>query len=189
MTTTVTQYLASLPEDRRRIVKALRAVIRKNLDGKFKESIQSGGLAYTLPHSVYPEGYHCNPKDPLPFAGVLSQKNHVGLYLFCVYCEKDGPQSFAKAWRQAGKKLDMGKSCVRIKKLEDIPLEVVGRAVKRITAKKFVASYEASLPAGVKAKRAKAARAAGPAAGKKPATRKTATRKTAAKKAKSRSAR
>ena len=149
---TVSDFLAALPEDRRRAIKALRAVIRKNIDKPFKESIQDGVLAYTLPHSVYPNGYHCNPEQPLPFAGVASQKNHVGLYLFCIYCEPDGPDLFRQEWLASGKKLDMGKSCVRVKQLEDIPLDVVGRAIKRMTAKKFVAAYEAGLPASAKKK-------------------------------------
>ena len=149
---TVTDFLAALPEDRRRTIKALRAVIRKNIDKPFKESIQDGVLAWSLPHSVYPDGYHCNPEQPLPFGGIASQKNHVGLYLFCIYCEPDGPDLFRKQWLATGKKLDMGKSCVRVKTLEDIPLDVVGRAIKRMTAKKFVAAYEAALPASVKKK-------------------------------------
>ncbi len=154
-TTTVAEYLAALPEDRRRVIKALRTVIRKNIDKPFKESIEGGALAYTLPHSVYPDGYHCNPEQPLPFAGVASQKNHIGLYLFCIYCGADGPELFRKQWLASGKKLDMGKSCVRVRKLEDIPLDVVGRAIKRITAKKFVAAYEAALPASARKKSAR----------------------------------
>ncbi len=152
---TVAELLAAMPEDRRKIVKALRAVIRKNIDKPFKESTEGGVLSYHLPHKVYPFGYHCNPEQPLPFAGVASQKNHVGIYLFCVYCEDDGPDQFREEWLATGNKLNMGKSCVRVTKLENIPLEVVGRAIKRMTAKKFVAAYEAGLPDSVKKKREK----------------------------------
>lgn len=174
---TVTGLLASLPEDRRRTIKALRTVIRKNLDPAFRESIQGGMLSYVLPHSVYPDGYHCDPSQPLPYASVASQKHHVGLYLFCVYCEADGPELFRKQWLASGKKLDMGKSCVRVKTLEDIPLDVVGRAIKRVTARKFVKSYEAALPESVKQKRA------GKLAGtKRPASRKASPKQAARKK-------
>jgi hypothetical protein len=89
--------------------------------------------------------------------GIASQKSHIGLYLFCVYTQPGEAERFREEWLATGKKLNMGKSCVRVKKLEDIPLEVVGRAIKRITAKKFVASYEASLPESVKKKRARKA--------------------------------
>lgn len=144
---TVETYLASLPEDRRKIVDALRKVIRENLDPAFEEGMQYGALGYFLPHARYPDGYHCDPKQPLPFAGIASQKNHVGLYLFCIYASEEDQAAFRRDWLASGKKLDMGKSCVRVKKLEDIPLDVVGRTFARITAKKFVASYERNLQA------------------------------------------
>jgi hypothetical protein len=156
-TTGITAFLDSLPEDRRRTIKAVRQVIRKNIDKPFKEVVQSGMLTWVLPHSVYPNGYHCNPKDPLPFAGIASQKNHIGIHLFCIYTEAGGPDRFRKEWLATGKKLDMGKSCVRVKTLEDIPLDVVGRVFKRMTAKKFVKCYEYTLPDSVKQKLAKAA--------------------------------
>ena len=157
---TVAEYLAALPEDRRRAIKALRTVIRKNLDKPIKESIEGHFLSYSLPHSVYPHGYHCNPDQPLPFVSIASQKNHIGLYLFCVYTQADGPERFKKEWLATGKKLDMGKSCVRVKKLDDIALEVVGKAIKRMTAKKFIAAYEAVLPEKELQRRAKKAAAA-----------------------------
>jgi len=144
---TVKDYLKSLPEDRRLAIEALRKVIRKNIDKAFEEGMQYGALGYYLPHSRYPDGYHCDPKQPLPFAGIASQKNHIGLYLFCVYTSSHEEAAFRKDWMASGKRLDMAKSCVRVNKLEDIPLDVVGRAFKRITAKKFVASYERSLAA------------------------------------------
>ena len=153
---TVKQYLDSLPEDRRRVIAKVRATIRKNIGKEFREGIQSGVLAYYLPHSVYPQGYHCDPKQPLPFAGVASQKNHIGLYLFCAYCDPQEQERFREEWLATGKRLDMGKSCVRVRKLEDIPLEVLGRAIKRATARKFVKAYEAGLPESVKKKRAAA---------------------------------
>lgn len=141
--TTVTQYLAALPADRRAAIAAVRKVILKNLPKGYKEGIQYGMIGYFVPHSVYPAGYHCDPKQPLPFAHLASQKNHMAVYLMCVYMNVEQKEWFCEAWTKTGKKLDMGKSCVRFKKIEDVPLEVIGQAVKRVPVKKFVESYEA----------------------------------------------
>ena len=149
---TVAQYFATLPKDRRDALKAVRKVIRENLDAGYTEIVQNGAIGYVVPHSVYPPGYHCDPTQPLPYQGFASQKHHMGIYLFCVYSSEAEQRWFREAWAKTGKKLDMGKSCVRVRRLEDIPLEVVGRAIKRMTAKKFVAAYEASLPASAKKK-------------------------------------
>ncbi len=142
---TITQYLAALPKDRRDAIQAVRKVIRANLDPKFKEVIQYGAIGYVVPHSVYPAGYHCDPKQPLPFAGIASQKNHMSIHLFCLYTAEGEQRRFRDAWAKSGKRLDMGKSCARFRKIEDVPLELVGKTVKRITAKKFIAAYEAAL--------------------------------------------
>lgn len=107
--------------------------------------MQYGMIGYYVPHSVYPPGYHCDPKQPLPFAGLASQKNHVSLYLMCVYLSPEDEAAFREAWTKTGRKLDMGKACVRFKSLDDVPLEVVGRTVKRATVKKFIDRYEAVL--------------------------------------------
>lgn len=198
---TVTQYLASLPEDRRRALEAIRKVIRKNLPKGYQEGIQYGMMGYFVPHSVCPLGYHCDPKQPVPFVSVASQKNHIGLYLFCAYMDAELQQWFTKAWKATGKKLDMGKSCVRVKKLEDVPLEVLGELVSRCPCDEFLAMYESKLPEKVKVKRAGGApktttkkptakKTAKKAAKKvttkktvaKSATKKTATKKKAAKK-------
>ena len=178
---TVKELLDSLPDDRRKAIQAIRKVIKANLDKKFTEGIQYGMLGYSLPHKVYPAGYHCDASQPLPFASVASQKNHIGLYLFCVYCDPDEQQRFREEWLASGKKLDMGKSCVRVKSLDDIPLEVLGRVIKRMTARKFVAAYEASIPASTREKAAKKASKKKPAA-KKAASKKKATKKPASKK-------
>jgi len=142
---TVAKYLAALPKDRRDAMQAVRKVIRANLDPKLKEVIQYGAIGYVVPHSVYPAGYHCDPKQPLPFAGIASQKNHMSIHLFCIYTAEDEQRRFRDAWVKSGKRLDMGKSCARFRKIEDVPLDVVGKTVKRITAKKFIAAYEAAL--------------------------------------------
>jgi hypothetical protein len=143
--TTVEEYLASLPEDRRAAIQAVREVILKNLDEDYAEGMQCGMIGYYVPHSVYPPGYHCDPKQPLPFAGLASQKNHMALYLMCVYGNPAQAEWFRQAWAKTGKKLDMGKACIRFKKLEDLPLDVVGQAIARVPAKKYIAAYEAVL--------------------------------------------
>jgi len=142
--TTVEQYLAALPPDRREAIAAVRQVIRKNLGKGFDEGMQYGMIGYFVPHSVYPPGYHCDPKQPLPFAGLASQKNHMSLYLMSVYGSRTEEEWLRKAFKKAGKKLDMGKSCVRFKKIEDVPLDVIGKVIKRTTVKKFVAGYESA---------------------------------------------
>ncbi len=139
---TVKQYLAELPADRREAVKAVRDVILKNLPAGYEEGMGSGAIGYFVPHSIYPPGYHCDPKQPLPFAGLASQKNHIGIYLMCIYADPEHEAWFRKAWQKTGKKLDMGKSCVRFKKIDDVPLAVVGQAIKRVPVKKFIAYYE-----------------------------------------------
>jgi hypothetical protein len=179
--TSVRQYLSSLPADRRKAIEAIRKVIRSNIDKPFEEGVQYGMLGYYLPHSAYPAGYHCDPKQPLPFASIASQKNYISLYLFCIYTSPDEEARFREEWRASGKRLDMGKSCVRVKKLEDVPLEVVGRAFKRITAKKFVASYEAATGGSRKKKVAKK-KVAKKSAAKKSAAKKSAAKRSAAKK-------
>lgn len=143
--TTVEQYLAELPEDRRQALEAVRQVILANLDPNYEEGMQYGSIGYFVPHSVFPAGYHCDPKQPLPFAGLASQKNHMALYLFCIYSDEAAAEEFKSAWAKTGKKLDMGKSCLRFKKAEDLALDVIGEAIKRATAAKFIAQYESVL--------------------------------------------
>ncbi len=175
---TVAEYLAALPDDRRAAIKAIRAVIRKNLPKGYKEGMQYGMIGYFVPHSVYPAGYHCDPSQPVPFASLASQKNHIGIYLFCIYTDNASSARFQEEWRATGKRLDMGKSCVRVKKLEDVPLDVVGRAV-RVPVKTFIESYESNLGAPRSGKRSWTKKDAP----KKKATGKAAKKKTAKKRA------
>src|SRR6478672_5651786 len=100
---TVTQYLASLPADRRADVEAVRKVILKNLDKDYEEGMQYGMIGYYVPHRTYPAGYHCDPRQPLPFAGLASQKNYMALYLMCVYGEGELATWFRQAWAKTGK--------------------------------------------------------------------------------------
>ena len=150
--TAVEDYLAELPADRREAIETVRKVILKNLDKKYQECIQYGVIGYVLPLSVYPKGYHCTPNTPLPFAGLASQKNYMSFYLPFVYCGcgLDDPSSehadwLREEWAKTGKKLDMGKSCIRFRKLEDLPLDVIGKAIKRVPVKMYIQYVEDSL--------------------------------------------
>jgi len=139
---TVAQYLSELPEDRREALQAVRAVILKSLPKGYAEGMQHGMIGYFVPHSVYPPGYHCDPKQPLPFAGLASQKKHMAIYLMCIYSDPKQEAWFREAWAKTGKRLDMGKSCVRFKKLDDVALTVIGQAIRRAPVKKFIERYE-----------------------------------------------
>lgn len=148
----VEDYLASLSEDRREIVSAVRDVVLHNLDNDFSEVMQYGMIGWSVPHRVYPPGYHCDPKQPLPFAALASQKNYVSLYLMGIYCgsnelgETEDARWFRDAWAASGKKqLDMGKACVRFKKLDEIALDVIGEAIRRMPAQRYIALYRAGL--------------------------------------------
>ena len=155
---TVEQYLAELPADRREAISAIREVILKYLPRGYAEGMAYGMIGYHVPHSVYPAGYHCDPKLPLPFAALASQKNHMALYLMCVYSDPDLEAWFREQWTATGKKLDMGKSCIRFKKLEDVPLAVVGRIVKKVPAKSYIEHYEAVVKRPAAAPKKKAAK-------------------------------
>jgi hypothetical protein len=185
---TVAAYLASLPADRRAEVETVRKVILKNLDSELVETMQYGMIGYNVPHTRYPAGYHCDPKQPLPYAALASQKNALSLYMMGLYIDstESKPSALLKwfldAWKKTGKKLDMGKSCIRFQKADDLALDVIGEAFRRFPAKDFIRAYEANLPEKVKLKMAKiaASRTAGEATGtskapaKKPAAKPTA---------------
>ena len=141
---TVAEYLVELPEDRRRAIEAVRKVILDNLDAGYEEGMQYGMIGYYVPHRVYPAGYHCDPKQPLPFAGLASQKNYMSLYLMCIYGETPFAASFREAWAKTGKKLDAGKACIRFKTVDDLALDVIGDAIRRMPAKKYIAVCESA---------------------------------------------
>ena len=151
----VDAYLASLPADRRAEVSAVRDVIRKNLPAGYEEGIQYGMIGYCVPHHRYPAGYHTDPKQPLPFASLASQKSHMALYLMCVYGSKKVHDAFVADYAKSGKKLDMGKSCVRFKRAADLALDVIGRTIASVSVDEYIAAYEAGLPASARAKLAK----------------------------------
>lgn len=174
--TTVAAYLRDLPPDRRAAISALREVMLGNLDRGFEEGMQYGMIGYFVPHSIYPAGYHCDPRQPLPFAALASQKNHMAVYLMSIYADPVEERWLREQWARAGKKLDMGKCCVRFRGLDDVPLDVLGAAIKRISLKRHIEHYESVFRA--MSKRASATRARPAAARATPGGKKKAGRKT-----------
>ena len=144
--TTVEQYLKEVPADRQAAMNKLRKVILKNLPNGFKETMGYGMMGYCVPHSIYPAGYHCNPKDPLPFMGMASQKNSINFYHMGIYADPKLLKWFTDAYAKAGVgKLDMGKSCVRFKKPENIPYALIGELCSKITVEKYIEMYEKNM--------------------------------------------
>ncbi len=141
----VAEYLKELPADRRAAIEAVRGVILENLDGDYEEGMGYGMIAYYVPHRVFPAGYHCDPKQPLMFAALASQKNYMAVYLMSIYGSANERAWFEGAWKKSGKSLDAGKSCIRFKRVEDVPLEVIGEAVRRVSVKRYVEAYVKAL--------------------------------------------
>jgi len=140
------EYMEHLPEDRKTAMQELRKVIKKNLPKGFKETMGYGNLGWVVPHSKYPAGYHCNPDQPLPFLGIASQKNFVAVYHMGVYADPKLLDWFTKEYpKHSKKKLDMGKSCIRFKKPEEIPFELIGELASKMTPDDWIALYEKNL--------------------------------------------
>lgn len=139
---TVAEYLQSLPAERRTTLSAVREVIRASLPEGYEEGMQYGMIGYYVPHRLYPAGYHCRREEPLPYAALGSQKNYMVIHLMAVYGDKATEQWFRQAWKASGKKLDMGKACVRFRKLDDLPLEVIGQVVGRVPVQRYIARVE-----------------------------------------------
>ena len=148
--TTVDAYLESLPDDRQQAMNTLRSIIKQNLPQGFEETMQYGMISYVVPHTLYPSGYHTNPKDALPFISLASQKNHIALYHMAVYA---GPLHdwFVKEWEKfTDKKLDMGKSCIRFKKPDDVPVKLIGKLSAKMTPKQWIKAYETAKQTNLK---------------------------------------
>lgn len=143
--TTPEEYIESLPEDRKEVISKLRKIIKKNLPKGFGEGMYYGMLGFVVPHKLYPAGYHCDPKIPLPFLSVASQKNFVAVYHMGVYSDPKLLDWFTKEYGKHCKtKLDMGKSCIRFKKMDDIPYELIGELASKITPAEWISIYEKS---------------------------------------------
>jgi len=141
--TTVDQYINELPADRQQVIASLRKVIKKNLPKGFKEEMNYGMIGYVVPHTLYPKGYHCDPNMPLPFMNIASQKNFIAVYHMMVYADKNVHDWFVKEYsKNTSAKLDMGKSCIRFKKMETIPYTLIGELAGKFTVNDWINKYE-----------------------------------------------
>ena len=144
--TTVEQYIAELPEERKIPITELRKVIKKNLPKGFKEGMGYGMIGYVVPHSIYPSGYHCTPELPLPFLSIASQKNFIAVYHMCVYSDPKLHKWFTDEYAKLKLgKLDMGKSCIRFKNMEKIPYNLIGELSSKVTVEEWIEIYEKAL--------------------------------------------
>jgi len=150
--TTVSQYLAELPADRRKTIAAVRTVIKASLPAGYKESMGWGMICYSVPLSALPDTYNC---QPLCYAALAAQQNYCSLYLMNVYGDAARAKAFRAAFTKSGKKLDMGKSCVRFKTLDDLPLDVIAETIAATPMASYVAAYNAGVSSRKAAKQAK----------------------------------
>ena len=140
------EYIALLPEDRQPIVEKLRTIIKKNLPKGFEEGINYKMLGYYVPHSIYPDGYHCDPKLPLPFMNLASQKNSINLYHSGIYAKKELYDWFVAEYpKHSKRKLDMGKSCIRFKYIDDIPYDLIAELCTKLTVNEWINIYESAV--------------------------------------------
>ncbi|WP_396155699.1 DUF1801 domain-containing protein [Flavobacterium macrobrachii] len=143
---TPSEYVDSLPDERKNVIENIRKTILDNLPKGFEETISYGMLGYVVPHSIYPSGYHCDPKTPLPFISVASQKNFIAVYHIGIYADETLLNWFVAEYPKHCKtKLDMGKSCIRFKKVNDIPLDLLGQLVTKMTVQDWISLYENNL--------------------------------------------
>jgi len=137
------EYIEAIPEERQPIMHELRKVIKDNLPDGFSEEINYGMIGYVVPHSLYPDGYHCDPKLPLPFMNIASQKNFIAVYHNGIYAKKELMDWFVAEYPKYVKtKLDMGKSCIRFKKIDQIPMKLIGELSSKITPRQWIEIYE-----------------------------------------------
>lgn len=144
--TTPQEYVDSLPEDRKEAIQKLREVISANIPEGFEECINYGMIGYVVPHSIYPSGYHCDTKLPLPFMNVASQKSHIAVYHSGVYANEDLLKWFQEEYgKRVTTKLNMGKSCIRFKKPQHIPYDLIGELASKLTVQQWIDIYEAQI--------------------------------------------
>lgn len=143
---TPAEYVDSLPDERKSVIENIRKTVLDNLPEGFEETMGYGMLGYVVPHSIYPSGYHCDPKMPLPFISVASQKNFIALYHMGIYADESLLNWFVAEYPKHCKtKLDMGKSCIRFKKMNDIPYELLGQLVAKMSVQDWISLYEKNL--------------------------------------------
>jgi hypothetical protein len=143
--TTVDEFINAAPDDRKEALQKLRNVILDNLPEGFQECISYGMIGYVIPHSIYPKGYHCSPELPLPFLSFASQKNSINIYHMGMYANPELYNWFVSEYpKHSSQKLDIGKSCLRIKKPENIPFELIGELVKKLSTSDWITLYESA---------------------------------------------
>ena len=141
------EYIKELPKERAEAISKLRKEIRKNLPKGFKEGMGYGMISYVIPHSLYADGYHCDPELPLPFMNLASQKNYISVYHMGVYAENELGKWFAKEYAKLNTgKLDMGKCCIRLKNIDNIPYKLIGELASKMTVLEWIAIYEKVKP-------------------------------------------
>lgn len=146
---TVENYMNDLPEDRKAPMQRLRELFKANLPEGFVEQMSYGMIGYVVPHSIYPKGYHCSPELPLPFINVASQKNFIAVYHMGIYSDENLLNWFVEEYPKHSKaKLDMGKSCIRFKKMDQIPYELLGELLTKMTVNQWIERYDAILTKG-----------------------------------------
>lgn len=149
---TVPEYLNGLPDNRKKIMVALRNAIKQNIPKGFEETMSYGMIGYVVPHKLYPDGYHCTPELPLPFISLASQKNYISIYHMGLY--GDLLHWFLEEWKEhSTQKLDMGKCCIRFKKPEDVPVELVEKLAGKMTPQQWIAQYESAIKSPSKSKK------------------------------------
>lgn len=143
---TVSEILENVPAERKEAFNKLHEVIVKNLPAGFEAAISYGGLGYVVPHTIYPNGYHCKPIEPLPFAGIASQKNSINFYHMGIYSDPKLLDWFLAEYpKHSNQKLDMGKSCIRFKKPSEIPFELIGALMQKMSVEDWIKLYETRL--------------------------------------------
>ena len=142
----ILEYISQLTEDRKEPISKLRNIINQNIDRGFSEEINYGMIGWVVPHSLYPEGYHCDPKLPLPFMNIASQKHFIAVYHMGVYANPKLLEWFISEYpKHCSTKLDMGKSCIRFKKIENIPYNLIGELVTKMSANDWIMLYESNV--------------------------------------------
>ena len=143
---TILEYISQLTEDRKKPISKLRNIINQNIDRGFSEEINYGMIGWVVPHSLYPEGYHCDPKLPLPFMSIASQKHFIAVYHMGVYASQKLLEWFISEYpKHCSTKLDMGKSCIRFKKIENIPYDLIGKLASKMSAEDWIQLYESNV--------------------------------------------
>ena len=143
---TIAEYVKQIPEDRQQVFEKLLSILRENLPPGFEECLSYGMPAFSVPHSLYPKGYHVSPKVALPFISIASQKNFIAFYHMGLYATPELNSWWQEAYpKHSKRKLDMGKSCVRFKKMDDIPFELIQELAQKVSPEEWIATYEKQL--------------------------------------------